>query len=180
MEPPPYSPLWQLADLAMSHCMQWPHHFTFASDGPDLSSLRMFYRNHSRYRPTATGGLISGVAFMRGSTVIHCKPSHAVISAFLQTPVFLPYISDVVGNHLPERYISRLAVGLISFPTLMDGVVYHNFFSSRSTLCLQKKWYQWLNRFHSFLWMTRLFLFYTFTLISSQENEGKLITDTKS
>ena len=106
-----------------------------------------------------------------------CYPMNAFVFVFLhlllQVPNFWPSISKVIGDYLPERYIFRLAIALTSFPRIMDGILYHKFFATRRPLLLQKRWYRWLNRLNSSLWITQLFLFYTCVFISSLEHMGK-------
>ena len=79
----------------------------------------------------------------------------------------------MTGDHLPERYVWRLAVALISFPRFMDGILYYNFFATQKPNFHLKRWYRWLNKLNWFLLTSQLFLFFTFTFVSSKENMGE-------
>ena len=89
---------------------------------------------------------------------------------------FWPSISQVVSAFLPERYVGRMAMALISFPRIMDGIMYHQFFATRNLLLCQKLWYRSLIRLNSFFLIVHLLLFYSLMYISSAENAGELFT----
>lgn len=92
-------------------------------------------------------------------------------SCSLQVPNFWPSISKVTGDHLPERYIWRLAIAFTTFPRAMDAILYYNFFACRRAQLFERSWwYRWLNRLNMTFLIVELLLFYTVTLISSKEN----------
>ena len=56
--------------------------------------------------------------------LVSCFP----VSVF-QVPNIVPSISAVIGGNTPERYIWRMGMAFFSFPRMLDGFLYYNFFS---------------------------------------------------
>ena len=92
---------------------------------------------------------------------------------FSKVPNFWPSISRTTGDHLPGRYVCRLAASFTAFPRMMDAVLYYSYFAVRRPMLFEpKQWYMWLNRFNFFLLMIEIFLLYTMIFISSKEHIG--------
>lgn len=86
-------------------------------------------------------------------------------------PNFWPSISKATGDHLPGRYVWRLAISLTTFPRMMEAFLYYNYFATQKpSLFQQRWWYRWLNRINLFFMVVELFLFYTVTFVSSKEH----------
>ena len=69
--------------------------------------------------------------------------------------------------------MGRMAVALISFPRIMDGVLYHQFFATRRPLLHRKLRYRRLNWVNSFFLIAQLFFYYTCVYINSIEHIGE-------
>ena len=94
----------------------------------------------------------------------------------LQTPDYLPSVSETTGDYQPGQFITRLIVSFTLFPCMVDALLYYNLFAIQApTLFEQKWWYRWLDRTNILIIAVRLLFLYTVTFIGLSENEGNKI-----